>query len=63
MNEYDIALRSEIHNNTYDAIIIAVAHNEFKKMGADAIRSLGKSNSVLFDLKYVFALQESDLRL
>ncbi len=63
MNEYDITLRSEIHNNTYDAIIIAVAHNEFKKMGADAIRSLGKSNSVLFDLKYVLALQESDLRL
>jgi UDP-N-acetyl-D-galactosamine dehydrogenase len=47
----------------YDAIILAVAHHQFKQMGAGVIRSLGKPNVVLFDLKYVLTAQESDLRL
>ena len=37
----------------YDAIIIAVAHHQFKAMGAAAIRALGKPEHVLFDLKYL----------
>jgi UDP-N-acetyl-D-galactosamine dehydrogenase len=47
----------------YDAIIVAVAHREFKAMGAQEIRALGKPRHVLFDLKYVFSVHESDLRL
>jgi UDP-N-acetyl-D-galactosamine dehydrogenase len=47
----------------YDAIILAVAHHQFKDMGAAAIRDLGKPTSVLYDLKYVLSTQESDLRL
>jgi UDP-N-acetyl-D-galactosamine dehydrogenase len=47
----------------YDAIILAVAHHQFKEMGAAAIRSLGKPTSVLYDLKYVFSAEVSDLRL
>lgn len=48
---------------SYDAIILAVAHNEFKSMGAKKIRALGAEISVLYDLKYVLATDESDLRL
>ena len=47
----------------YDAIIIAVAHDQFKKMDAQAIRSLGKENLVLYDVKYMLSAKESDLRL
>ena len=47
----------------YDAIILAVAHQQFKNMGAADIRALGKPFSVLYDLKYVLSAQESDLRL
>jgi len=47
----------------YDAIILAVAHRQFKDMGAIAIRAIGKPNTVLFDLKYVLTADESDLRL
>jgi UDP-N-acetyl-D-galactosamine dehydrogenase len=47
----------------YDAIIIAVAHREFSSMGGAAIRLLGNSNSVIYDLKNVLPLGESDLRL
>ncbi len=49
--------------DSYDAIILAVAHEQFKAMGAPAIRALGKVNSILYDLKYVLAASEADLRL
>lgn len=48
---------------SYDAIVLAVAHQQFKDMGASAIRALGKPGAVLYDLKYVLNPQESDLRL
>ncbi len=47
----------------YDALILAVAHDHFKQMGAQAIRALGKTNAVLYDLKYLLSSNESDLRL
>ena len=43
--------------------LVAVAHREFKAMGAAALRALGKPQHVLFDLKYVLPAAESDLRL
>lgn len=48
---------------SYDAILLAVAHHQFKLMGGEAIRALGKPTSVLYDLKYVLDSNESDLRL
>ena len=47
----------------YDAIILAVAHNEFRDMGVVAIRALGKPNHILYDLKYLFPAEDTDLRL
>ena len=49
--------------NTYDGIVMAVAHNEFKDMGSQVISKLGKKPHVLYDLKYLFSKEESDLRL
>jgi len=49
--EYGIELRQALPESQYDAIVIAVAHNEFKTMGADGIRSLGKPGAVVFDVK------------
>lgn len=40
--------------NTYDAVIIAVAHREFVEMGIDTIKRFGKDNSVVFDVKHLF---------
>ncbi|MBO6538823.1 MAG: nucleotide sugar dehydrogenase [Rhizobiaceae bacterium] len=48
---------------SYDAIVIAVAHREFREMGAESIRAFGKPNHILYDLKYVLAKSEADLRL
>ena len=62
-HEFGLDLVQTPLNHTYDGIILAVAHDEFKEMGAEAIHKLGKDNHVLYDLKNVFDLQESDLRL
>lgn len=45
---------SEINNNYYDGILIAVKHSFFKKMKYKKIKSFGKSNAVIFDLKKIF---------
>ncbi|WP_180055726.1 Vi polysaccharide biosynthesis UDP-N-acetylglucosamine C-6 dehydrogenase TviB [Acinetobacter sp. YH12142] len=62
-HEYGISPVRALENGKYDAVILAVAHEQFKAMGADAIRALGKSEHVLYDLKYVLSQAESDLRL
>ena len=51
--EYGIELIQEPTPGCYDAIILAVAHQQFKTMGAEQIRALGKTNSVLFDVKHL----------
>ena len=62
-HEYGISPISNLENGKYDAVILAVAHEQFKAMGVDAIRALGKADHVLYDLKYVLSQAESDLRL
>ncbi|MFV5445331.1 MULTISPECIES: Vi polysaccharide biosynthesis UDP-N-acetylglucosamine C-6 dehydrogenase TviB [Acinetobacter] len=62
-HEYGITPVNQPTAGQYDAVILAVAHDEFKEMGIEAIRSLGKASHVLYDLKYVLAQSESDIRL
>ena len=62
-HEYGIQPVSTLTDHSYDAIILAVAHHQFKEMGVEKIRALGKAKYVLYDLKYVLAQSESDLRL
>lgn len=47
----------------YNAIILAVAHNIFIEMGIKKIRSFGKDNHIFYDLKSLFDIENSDLRL
>lgn len=61
--EYGITPIVKANSGSYDAIILAVAHYQFKEMGTAAIRALGKPTSVLYDLKFVLSAQEADLRL
>ncbi len=62
-HEYNITPLQTLDTGAYDAIILAVAHDQFKAMGAPALRALGKPQHVLFDLKYLLPATESDLRL
>jgi UDP-N-acetyl-D-galactosamine dehydrogenase len=61
--EYGIIPVQNPETGVYDAIILAVAHHQFKTMGAQAIRALGKPEHVLYDLKYLLPIDDSDLRL
>lgn len=61
--EYGITPVTELKKNFYDAIVIAVSHEEFIKMGVESIRELGKKEHILYDLKYVFTADDVDLRL
>lgn len=61
--EYGINLLSNVKTNQFDAILIAVPHNHFKKMGIKKIKMYGKSNHVVFDLKYLFPASYVDKRL
>jgi UDP-N-acetyl-D-galactosamine dehydrogenase len=61
--EYDIVLTKKPAMNSYDGIILAVGHNEFKALGSKTIRKFGKSEHVLYDLKYVLDKHEIDIRL
>ena len=62
-HEYGITPVSELVEQKYDAIILAVAHHQFKELGADNIRKLGKKDVVIYDLKYVLDKQNVDIRL
>lgn len=62
-HEYGLSLTSEPKLASYDAIILAVSHNEFKALGVESIRALGKENHVLYDLKYVLPKDSVDMRL
>lgn len=61
--EYGITLQQELREGEYDAVLIAVAHQQFRELGSAALRRLGKSGAVLFDVKYLFPANESDGRL
>jgi UDP-N-acetyl-D-galactosamine dehydrogenase len=56
-------LPGEPKEGEYDAIVIAVAHREFLGIGAEKIRRFGKANSILFDVKSIFARESTDDRL
>ena len=61
--DYSIKPISKINKNYYDVIVIAVAHKQFQELTAEEIKSYGKENHVLFDIKYVLSAADSDGRL
>lgn len=63
LNEYEITPISQLKSGSYDAIVLAVAHQEFEDMDSAEIRALGKPRSVIYDLKYVLTAEQSNLRL
>jgi UDP-N-acetyl-D-glucosamine/UDP-N-acetyl-D-galactosamine dehydrogenase len=61
--KYDLNLISDYKEDYYDGIILAIGHDQFKEMGSNAIRKMGKSSHVLYDLKYVLDKNHVDIRL
>ncbi|MEM7043617.1 MAG: Vi polysaccharide biosynthesis UDP-N-acetylglucosamine C-6 dehydrogenase TviB [Pseudomonadota bacterium] len=61
--EYGLRLIDRPEESRYDAVILAVGHDAFKRVGADGLRRYGRAGSVLFDVKSLFQLEVSDGRL
>lgn len=61
--EYDLVPIARPETGAYDAIILAVRHQQFLELEMSGVRALGKEVHVLYDLKYCFQRWDSDLRL
>lgn len=60
---HQIRLKQELEEESYDAVLITVAHNHFKLMSASSIRKLLKPNGIIYDIKSIFNKDDTDLRL
>ena len=61
--EYGIDPVASLENAKYDAIVLAVAHDQFKQMSIDEFKALAKEKYVLYDLKYILNHTDVDIRL
>lgn len=62
-HEYGITPIQQPKQSVYDAIIIAVAHEQFRALGAEGIKALAKPEHVIYDLKYVLNAEDAHIRL
>ncbi|QDP20436.1 Vi polysaccharide biosynthesis UDP-N-acetylglucosamine C-6 dehydrogenase TviB [Sphingomonas xanthus] len=60
---FGLELTQEPSEGVYDGVVLAVAHDKFRGLNADAFRRYGRTESVLFDMKGLFPSAASDLRL
>ncbi|WP_432817034.1 Vi polysaccharide biosynthesis UDP-N-acetylglucosamine C-6 dehydrogenase TviB [Sulfitobacter sp. JB4-11] len=61
--EYGLELVDAPEDNTYDGVLLAVAHDAFREGGAEIMRAKGRETHVFCDLKGVFGSEESEMRL
>jgi len=61
--EYGFAPVKRLRRGSYDAIVMGVAHQQFRDMGIARIRAMAKRRHVLYDIKHVFGRDEVDGRL
>ncbi|MZR13835.1 Vi polysaccharide biosynthesis UDP-N-acetylglucosamine C-6 dehydrogenase TviB [Maritimibacter sp. DP07] len=61
--EYGLELVAAPETGAYDGIVLAVAHDEFREMGREKIRKLGREAHVLYDLKHLFPDHDVELQL
>ena len=63
VKEYGVCLKKDLMDDSYDAVVVCVAHEEFVKMGADAMRALCKRSHVIYDVKHILKAKDVDIRL
>ena len=63
LKEYGLDVLSEPVAGAYDTVILAVQHDTFFDMGIHEIKKFTKDESLIFDLKYMFDKDETQIRL
>lgn len=61
--EYDLELVNSLEPETYDALIITVAHQQYREMTVADLRKLCKPKSVIYDVKNMYPADQTDGRL
>jgi UDP-N-acetyl-D-glucosamine/UDP-N-acetyl-D-galactosamine dehydrogenase len=61
--EYGIELVEAPESGAYDAVVLAVAHNEFRALGAAGVRAFGTDAAVVYDIKHILPADAVDGRL
>ena len=63
-HEYGLSPIAAPQQGAYDAIILAVGHDQFRALGGDGVRAFGKPDgSVVYDVKHVLPRNAVDGRL
>jgi UDP-N-acetyl-D-glucosamine/UDP-N-acetyl-D-galactosamine dehydrogenase len=62
-HEYGVEVVSEVPEDAYDAIILAVAHDAFRELGAEGIGRFAKADHVIFDVKHILPREMGAERL
>ena len=62
-HEYGLRPIRSLNSKRYDVAVMAVAHRQFRELGAQGVRRLCKKNHVIYDIKHVFPASEVDGRL
>jgi len=62
-HEYGLRMVRELRTGHYDVVVVAVAHRQFRELGARGLRRLCKKSHVLYDVKHVFPARAVDGRL
>ena len=58
--EYGINVKSRLNDESYDALVLAVAHTQFEQMGIDDYKKLVNSPAVIFDVKNLLPADQVD---
>ncbi|MEO0576594.1 MAG: Vi polysaccharide biosynthesis UDP-N-acetylglucosamine C-6 dehydrogenase TviB [Pseudomonadota bacterium] len=61
--ECGVSLTTTLEKGRYEAVVIAVGHEQYRSMGAQQIRDLCAANGVVYDIKYLLPEGDSDERL
>lgn len=61
--QYGLDLVSAPAQGSYDAIVIAVAHDEIRKLGSAGVHAFGRDPHVVYDIKHLLSKDEADGRL
>jgi UDP-N-acetyl-D-galactosamine dehydrogenase len=63
MAEYGFRSERELPAGPFDAVVLAVRHDSYGRMGAERIRALLVPGGLLYDIKEVIPVADSDARL
>lgn len=61
--EYGIQIYKSPPSGSFDTVVLAVRHDEFVEMGSDSFRKLLVRDGLLYDLKEILKVEESDVRI